>query len=90
MYEFNWIFNGEDMLTSGVVDVFHHRCECRRFAGPGWAGYRDKPTRRFRNFTKYLAHTELVYRNHLGRDGPKDAAGAPIMVKSIHSKSGDS
>ena len=88
MNKFDRIFDGKNVLISGVVDVVDHRRQGGTLARTGGSRNDYQSTRHIGDLPEYLTHTQLFHWQHFGRDGSKYGRRAPILHKCINPEPG--
>jgi len=83
MDEFDRVFDGEDMVVLGVVEVIEHRRQGGRFTRAGRAGNQHQATRHVGDLAEHLAHSQVFHGQHLGRNGPEHRTGAAVLVERV-------
>ena len=83
MNEFYGIFNGQDMLILGGVDIIDHRCHGSTFTGTRRSGYRNQATGIVGDILKYLAHAKLFHGKYLEGIVLKTAAAPRFWTKAL-------
>jgi len=88
MNEFYGIFNGQDMLILGGVDLIDHRCHGRTFTGTCRSGYRNQATGIVGDILKHIAHAKLFHAEYLGRNSSENGGCAAILDKGVDPETG--
>ena len=83
MYEFDRVFNGQNVAEVVFVDVIDHRRKRGGLAGTGRAGHQHDAARRARDLGKNLRAVQLLQRQHLVRNGTEYGGGAAMLDEGI-------
>ena len=83
VYEFDRVFDRQDMRMLVFVDVVDHRRQRRRFAGACRPSNENDAARIFGNILENFGTVEFFERQHLGRNRPENRACAAILHEGI-------
>lgn len=81
--EFDGVFDGEDVVVFGVVQVIEHRRQSGRLTRAGRPGDQHQPARHVGDLAEDLTHVEVLHGQHLGGNGPEHGAGAAVLVEGV-------
>jgi hypothetical protein len=87
--ELDRVLDREDVAEFVLVDVVHHRRECRRLARAGRSRDEDQPAWAVGEVGEDLRRIELLERKHLRRNRPERRRGAAMLVERIDPEAGE-
>lgn len=83
VYEFDGVFDREDVAVFVFIEVVHHRRQGGGLARPRRACNQDQPARAQRQLGKDLGAVELFEREDLAGNRPKHRACPPVLVEGV-------
>ena len=84
--KFDGVFDGQDVLVLGAVNVVHHGSQTGGFARTGWSGYQYQSARVAGNLFEHIAHPEVIHTEDLGGNGSEHGASTAILIEGVNPK----
>ena len=82
-HEFDRVLDGDDLGLAGVVDLFDHRRECRRFAHSGRAGDEHVAALQARHLAQRAREIELLEGADLQRNDPQHDVVEASLTRDV-------
>ena len=86
VYEFDRVFDCQDVPVFSIVLVVDHCGQGSGFAGTGRSSYQHQASWVLSNFTKYRWATQLFHAQDGAWNGPQYRAGAALVVVRIYTE----
>src|SRR5947209_8514118 len=83
VHKFNWVFDGNDMVLSLEVGVIDDRRQRGVLSRAGRTGTQDKPFLEHGKFFQDHRKTQLIDRQHGGRDEAEDSGNAIFLLEEV-------
>jgi len=89
VYEFDWVFNRQNVVWLVVVDVIDHRREGGRFTRACWSGNQHDSSGMHRHVLENRRRAQIIKRQNLGGDDSEHGGRAAILVVCVDAKAGE-
>ena len=88
VHELDRVFDGDDVIGAGLVDMVDHRAERRRLARTGGTGHEHEAFFQLAEFEHMGRQAELLGGQDVGRDDAEDGAGAVPIPEHVRPEPG--
>ena len=89
VYEFDGIFDGEDVVVAIVVDEIDHRGQRRTLARASGTRDEDQAARDHTDVPEGLAHVQVFHSQDFGRNGSKYRARTAVLIEGVDPEARD-
>ncbi len=86
VYEFDRIFDRQNMIRLILIDVVDHRGQRRRFTRPGRSGDEHDTARMHRNVLENRWRAQIVERQYFRRNRTKHSGRTAVLIEGVDAK----